>query len=261
MHCQIYCEPHMKPSDNEWSKCTPNAQAHADLKTAASAGSARPSLTEVNERIDPRHTRKMLVCSECHGLRFRNIKKITNERGDVMENEFYVLPPSANLHHDGEVTIHLDQKLSLPGHPVERRFARTNAAWKAWAPNTLETAPTTHQKFNYADRAARLMKQELLSGSTAITMAFWEACVSPLSGMAMMMKSPMFRQAVDWCIGVGPGISLLYGCNHCWITPLHPNAWYLMNANWNSETNAIGSASDEGHYWSCLLYTSDAADE
>ena len=137
---------------------------------------------------------------------------------------------------------HVDEKLSLPGHPVERRFAKTNSAWKSWAPKTLEAAPSMHQKFNYADRAARLMKQELLSGSTAVTMAFWTTCVFPLSAMAMMMKSPMFRQAVDWCIGVGPGISLLYGCNHCWITPLRPNAWYLMNANRNSEANTFEGA-------------------
>ena len=151
--------------------------------------------------------------------------------------------------------MHVDPIPSLSGHPIERRFAETNADWQSWAQESIESNPTTQQGFNYADRVTRLLRQELVNGQAAGTRKFWSACVSPLSAEYMMIKSPTFCQSVDWCIGVGPGISLLNGCTHCWIVPTSPNLWYLMNANWNSETNAIGSASNKGYYWRCCHCT------
>ena len=186
MQAQIYCEPVLLASGNTWSKCKANSQDYASLGMAAAAGSARPLITDVNERIDPRHTRKMLICSECHGLRFMNTKMHYDLNGKFMCEE--LLEPSANLHHIGEVSIHVDPTPSLSGHPIERRFAETNADWQSWARKSFESKPTTQQRFNYADRVTRLLRQELLSGSTAVTKAFWTTCVSPPSAMVMMMK-------------------------------------------------------------------------
>jgi len=74
---------------------------------------------------------------------------------------------------------------------------------------------------------------------------------APLASYHMLMKSRLFRAALDWLTCIGPGMFLLYGCTGCQIVPLLACGWYLCNVEWDEENDDYKNRSKAGQCWLC----------
>ena len=250
MLCRIFTKPlPLKKEDNEWSPYYPNARAQADIKSAMYGERNRKKIKELNMEWDRAHTHgPMLVCSACHGEKMRVTEQTIDKETDTVIDET-VLTPSRDLHHEDDKKVQLIEQLQDPLPPISRNRAGVKKSFKEWARKTYEKPNTTRLTMANAEMATRLMKKELLVGATAATMEFWLKAISPFVALAMLMKSPMFRQAVDWVCGVGPGVQHKYACENCWIIPLTAAAWYCMSGWYDEATDTLGT----GHEWRCSL--------